>query len=100
MDTQYILLERRDKIKTLWSLLIALSTFKFHITTVTSKKQQSVTISKEVFDDCVNVLKHSDDNSRLIISKFNPTIIYYEDLLNGQYPTVWIPNSRYLIQIA
>ena len=100
LDIQYVLLERWDKIKTLWSLLIALSTFKFHITTVTSKKQQSVTISKEVFDDCVNVLKQSDDNSRMIISKYNPTIIYYEDLLNGQYPNGWVPNNGYLIQNA
>ena len=27
-------------------------------------------------------------------------IVYYEDLLNGQYPNGWISNSRYLIQNA
>ena len=101
IDTHYILLERRDKIKTLWSLLIAWCTLELHITTViTSKNQKSVTISKDVFDQCVNILKQCDNNSRIIISKYNPTIIYYENLLNDQYPNWWTPNSRYLIQNA
>lgn len=100
LDTQYVLLERRDKNATLWSLLIAWCTLQLHITSNNSKRTQSITISKEVFDQCINILNQCDNDSRIITTIYNPTIIYYEDLLTNKVFDYIVPNSTYIIQNA
>lgn len=95
-DLQYILLERKNKRDTFWSLLIALNTFELHNTI--NKKNINVSISS--IDDAIYIMKECDRKIVSISEMFNPTKIYYEDMIDLPKSDWYNPSTKYVIQDA
>lgn len=95
-DLQYILLGRKNKRDTFWSLLIALNTFELHNTI--NKKNINVSISS--IDDAIYIMKECDRKIVSISEMFNPTKIYYEDMIHLPKSDWYNPSTKYVIQDA
>lgn len=95
-DLQYLLLERKNKRDTFWSLLIALNTLELHNTI--NKKNINVSISS--IDDAIYIMKECDRKIVSISKMFNPTKIYYEDMIALPKSEWWNPSAKYVVQDA
>lgn len=95
-DLQYILLERKNKRDTFWSLLIALNTLELHNTVY--KKNISVNLSS--IDDAIHIMKKCDNKIATVSEMFNPIKIYYEDMIDFPKSEWWNPSTRYIVQDA
>lgn len=95
-DLQYILLERKNKRDTFWSLLIALNTLELHNTV--HKKNISVSLSS--IDNAIHIMKKCDNKITTVSKRFNPIKIYYEDMIVLPKSEWWNPSTRYIVQDA
>lgn len=95
-DLQYLLLERKNKRDTFWSLLIALNTLELHNTI--NKKNINVSLSS--IDDAVYIMRECDNKIKTVCERFNPIKIYYEDMIQLPKSEWYNPSNKYIIQDA
>jgi len=95
-DLQYILLKRKNKRDTFWSLLIALNTLELHNTI----NKKSIRVTNALIDDALYILDQCDKNTEMVTNKFNPLKICYEDMLTLPKNNWWKPSNKYVIQNA
>jgi len=94
-DTQFVLLERKNKIDTLMSALIAWHTLNWHKKAVPT----NLTIKKEIFDSIINWMKSYKNECMIVKSIFDVKELYYEDFIN--YPkSEWFNPAEIIIQNA
>ena len=94
-DTQYVLLNRRNKVDTFWSALIGWHTTNWHKTAV----PMNLTVRKNNFDEIIAWMRSFDDECKKIKSLFDVNEIYFEDYIN--YPkSDWFSPHSVLIQNA
>jgi hypothetical protein len=95
-DLQYVLLERKNKRDTFWSLLIALNTLEFHNTI----NKKNIVIPVHSINDALQIIKEYYNKRDIIRARFNPIEIYYEDMLTLPESDCWKPSNKYVIQNA
>lgn len=95
-DLQYILLERKNKRDTFWSLLIALNTLELHNTV--NKRNTKISLSS--INDAIHIMKKCDNKISTVSNMFNPIKIYYEDMICLPKSEWWNPSNKYIVQDA
>jgi hypothetical protein len=94
-NVQYVLLNRRNKLDTFWSALIAWHTLNWHKTAM----PMNITIKKNNFDEVVGWMRSFNDECKKIKSLFDVNEIYFEDYINYPKSDWFFPHSV-LIQNA
>ena len=95
---EYVLIERKDKIATFWSYIIAQTTLKFHFF---QPKEQEITVTKEVFKSVSDKMLNFQNEVTELKKIFPIQHIYYEDINNLEVSDWWVrPNNRIKIQNA
>ena len=100
-NTQYILLERKNKMDVFWSHLIAYTTNQWHIKTNSPNievEPQSIEVKKDAVEKVISSLLTFDKNSSILQNNFDITHVYYEDLLTQQNSEWWNTNSEFNLQ--
>jgi hypothetical protein len=94
-DTQYILLNRRNKLDTFWSAIIAWHTLNWH----SVANPINLTVTRTNFDDVILWMKNHEVEREWVKSLFDVTELYFEDYIN--YPkSDWFSPHTVLIQNA
>jgi hypothetical protein len=97
-ELDYVLIERKDKISTFWSFIIAQTTLQFHFF---QPKTQEITITKEVFKSVSDKMLDFKNEVVRLKKIFPIQHMYYEDILNLEMSDWWVrPNNRIKIQNA
>jgi hypothetical protein len=97
-DANYVLIERKDKISTFWSMLVSWTTLKFHFF---NPEFQNITVSKEGFDMVADIMINFQGHVEKLKQIFPIQHIYYEDVLNYELSDWWVhPKNRITIQNA
>jgi hypothetical protein len=94
-DTQYVILNRKNKIDTFWSALISWHTANWHKTAI----PMNLTVKKNYFEHIVSWMNNYDDECNKIKSLFDVKELYFEDYIN--YPeSEWFHPDKVLVQNA
>jgi len=97
-NVNYVLIERKDKISTFWSMLVAWTTLKFHFF---NPELQQITVTKEGFDMVAEILINFQSQADKLKQIFPIQHIYYEDVLNYELSDWWVrPKNGIKIQNA
>lgn len=97
-ELDYVLIERKDKIATFWSFIIAQTTLQFHFF---QPKVQEITVTKEVFKSVSDKMLNFQNEVDSLKKIFPIQHMYYEDVFNLEVSDWWVrPNNRIKIQNA
>lgn len=97
-NLDYVLIERKDKIATFWSFIVAQTTMQFHFF---QPKEQEITVTKEVFKSVSDKMLNFQNEVTELKKIFPIQHIYYEDINNLEVSDWWVrPNNRIKIQNA
>ena len=97
-DVDYVVMERKDKIASFWSYIVAWTTNQFHFF---EPKTQEIVVTKEVFNSVSGRLLDFVSTVSALKKIFPMKHMYYEDILNLEVSDWWVrPNNRIKIQNA
>jgi hypothetical protein len=77
-NVQYVLLNRRNKLDTFWSALIAWHTLNWH----SVAQHINLTVTRDNFDDVISWMKNHDDECKYVKSLFDVKELFFEDFIN------------------
>jgi hypothetical protein len=103
-NSQYLLIERKNKMDVFWSDLIASTTKEWvnmsNQPVIEDIKKPSIEITKDIFERVVASINMFDKQSDILKNNFNIKNIYYEDLLSHPISEWWSPDNIFKIQNA
>lgn len=95
-DLDYLLIERKNKIDTFWSSLIAWKTMNFHDKAI----EQEINVTREMFDLIIETMLIFEKDKTILATQFPIQKVYYEDLIRLPESDVWKPNNKFKVQNA
>lgn len=97
-NTQYILLERKNKMDVFWSDLIASTTNEWvsnlNQTMTGNTEKPCIEIKKDIFERVLSSLNTFNKHCDTLSNSFDMTHVYYEDLLNQPFNKWWNPTNN------
>lgn len=96
LDFQYVALRRRNMHATVWSYLITMCTNEWG----GAPTAQTITISREIFDEVDAVLRNYDLELQQLQSQYPITTVYYEDALQWTPCEWWRESTNITVQNA